>query len=282
MTEWTYDSEHPGASELFRAHEVAHTWWGHKVGWKSYRDQWLSEAFAEYSAMMFVHDHVKNGPKYFQEILRSYEGIVKGNLAGGFSKFNRPSLIERSSTQRNRLGPIGHGWRASTSDIPAGYTIQTYHKGPLVVHMMRMLLRQRTGNDEMFIKTMRDFLAEYDGKVASTEDFRRVLERTSSTDFGWFFDSWIYGAEIPTFVWDYTVKQEGDAHMLTIDVERRDVSDGFVTPIPVRVEFDGDKMAYLFLPSKGAKETFTRKLPAKPKNVVFAPDSSLLSNVKRK
>ncbi len=49
MSEWTFASEHPGASELFRAHEVAHEWFGHKVGWKSYRDQWLSEAFAEYA-----------------------------------------------------------------------------------------------------------------------------------------------------------------------------------------------------------------------------------------
>jgi aminopeptidase N len=225
---------------------------------------------------------VKGGPKYFDEILRSYEGIVKGNLAGGFSKFNRPYLIERSSTQRNRLGPIGHGWRASTNDIPAGYTIQTYHKGPLVVHMLRMFLSLRGGSDDVFVKTMRDFLKEHDGKAASTEDFRRVLERNAGSDFGWFFDAWIYGAEIPTFLWDYTVKQEGDAYMLTLDLERRDVSDGFVTAVPLRVEFDGGKFAYVFLPSKSAKETFTRKLPGKPKNVVFAPDSSLLANVKRK
>ena len=26
-------------------HEVAHQWWGHAVGWKSYRDQWMSEGF---------------------------------------------------------------------------------------------------------------------------------------------------------------------------------------------------------------------------------------------
>jgi hypothetical protein len=40
-------SEHPGASELFRAHETAHEWFGHRVGWASYRDQWLSESLAE-------------------------------------------------------------------------------------------------------------------------------------------------------------------------------------------------------------------------------------------
>ncbi len=282
MTEWTYKEEHPGASELFRAHEVAHAWWGHKVGWTSYRDQWISEAFAEYSAMMFVHDFVKGGDKYFDEILRSYEGIVKGNLAGGFSKFNRPWLIERNSSERARLGPIAHGWRASTTEIPWGYTIQTYHKGPLVLHMLRGLLGMRTGSDEVFVKTLKDFLREYDGKAASTEDFRRVLERNlGGSDMGWFFDSWIYRADIPSYTWKYSVKPEGDAFLLTIDLERRDVPESFVTYIPVRIEFEGNKRGHIFIPNKQSKQTITQKIPAKPKNVIFAPDSSLLAFVKR-
>jgi hypothetical protein len=283
MTDWTFEGEHPGASELFRAHEVAHSWWGHKVGWKSYRDQWLSESFAEYCAMMFVRDFVKGGDKHFEEILRSYEGIVKGNLSGGFSKFNRPGLIEFNATHRKRLGPIGHGYRAGTFEIPAGYVIQSYYKGPLVVHMLRMLLGYRTGNDAMFIKTMRDFLREYDGRAASTDDFRRVLERNlGGPDLSWFFNSWIYGAEIPSFTWSYSVKPEGDAFLLTIDVERRDVSDDFQVIVPVQVEFDGGKVGYLYFSSKSAKDSLTRKVASKPKNVIFGPNSSLLANIKRK
>lgn len=30
-----------------------------------------------------------------------------------------------------------------------------------------------------------------------------------------------------------------------------------------------------------SQESFTRKLPARPKNVLFAPESSLLANIKR-
>ena len=46
LSEFTFAEEHPGASELFRAHEVAHQWWGHKIGWASYRDQWISDWWA--------------------------------------------------------------------------------------------------------------------------------------------------------------------------------------------------------------------------------------------
>ena len=282
MTEWTYESEHPGASELFRAHEVAHAWWGHKVGWKSYRDQWLSEAFAEYSAMLFVRNFVKGGDKYFDEILRTYEGIVHGNLAGGFSKFNRPWLIEMNHHYRSRLGPIGHGWRASTNEVPAGYTIQTYHKGPLVVHMLRTIIGMRTGSDDAFFKTLKDFLTEYDGKAASTEDFRRVLERNlGGTDMGWFFDSWVYRADIPSYTWKYSVKPDADKFLLTIDIERRDVPEDFVAFIPVRVDFGGGKHGYVYIANKQSKQSITQKMPMKPVKVEFAPDSSLLALIKR-
>ena len=54
LSAYTYDAEHPGASELFRAHEAAHQIWGYMVAPKSYRDNWLSEGFAEYSAMLFI------------------------------------------------------------------------------------------------------------------------------------------------------------------------------------------------------------------------------------
>lgn len=282
MAEATFASEQAGASELFRSHEVAHTWWGHKVGWKTYRDQWMSEAFSEYCAMMFVRDSMKNGDRFFDEILRSYEGIVKGNLAGGFSRFNRPWLVERSVVERQRVGPIGHGWRASTFEIPTGYLIQTYFKGPLVLHMLRTQMAMRYGSDERFVNTMRDFLREYDGKSASTDDFRRVLERNTGTDFSWFFDAWIYRAEIPSYTWKSSVKPEGSEYGLTVEIERRDVGDDFVTVIPIRVEMEGGKTATLFIRNEETRQTVSFTVPARPTDVTFAPDSSLLAYVKRR
>ena len=77
------------------------------------------------------------------------------------------------------------------------------------------------------------------------------------------------------------MKPEGDAFLLTIDLERRDVSDGFTTVIPVQVQMEGGKTGMIFIPNKQAKESITRKLPAKPKNIVFAPEYSLLASVRK-
>lgn len=283
MTDFTFTTDIAGASELFRAHEVAHEWFGHKIGWASYRDQWLSEAFAEYTAMMFVQGFVKNGEKHFDEILRSYSGVLKGQpLAGGFSKFNRPTLAaaNMNAAARERIGPIGHGARANTSDIP-GYQLQSYFKGPLVLHMLRTILGTKHGNDELFVKILRDYVQFTKGNDATTDDFRRIVEKHAGPGWDAFFDSWVYGAEIPSYTWKYDVKPADGAFVLTLNVSRRDVSPDFSTIIPVRVEFEGGKSGYVFVVSTQDQQSATYQLPQKPKNVVFAPDYSLLGFVRR-
>jgi len=281
LSEFTYE-EHPGATELFRAHEVAHEWWGHKVGWKTYRDQWLSESLAEYSSMMFVQATVKGGEKYYDDIINAYEGIVMGNLAGGFSKFSRPWLIEFNSAARARLGPIGVGYRAGTAEIPAGYEIQAYHKGPLVLHMLRTMLRLKTHNDDVFIKILRDFVKEYSGKNASTADFQKIVEKDAPGNWSYFFDAWVYDSAIPTLRWSYKIEPNatGGAKM-TVTVKRSDVRDDFMMAAPIRVEFDGNRAGTFFMPIRKNEETVTQEFPAVPRKVIFAPDHSLLANIKR-
>jgi hypothetical protein len=281
LSEFTYE-EHPGATELFRAHEVAHEWWGHKIGWKSYRDQWLSESFAEYSSMMFVQSTVKGGDGYYDEIISSYDGIVQGNLSGGFSKFNRPWLIEFNASARARLGPIGAGYRAGTAEMPAGYEIQAYCKGPLVLHMLRTVLRMRTQNDNLFVKILRDFVKEYSGKDASTADFQKIVERDAPGDWSYFFDDWIYDSAIPTIRWSYkTEPNAAGGTKLTVTAKRSGVRDDFTMVVPIRVDFDGNKFGYVFMRIRKSEESTSMDLPAVPRKVTFAPEHSLLANIRR-
>lgn len=280
LAEGSYE-EHAGSTELFRNHETAHEWFGHRVGWKTYRDQWLSEALAEYASMMYVQSVVKDGPKYFNEILDTYDNTLKGDLRGVMSKFSRPWLLEIRGNARARVGPIGHGSRASTAEMQSGYEVQTYVKGPLVVHMLRELLRARTHNDDAFLKILRDYVKQYDGKDASTADFQKVVEATVGSDWNWFFNDWVYSAVIPTVRWSYKVEPNGNAYKLNLTVKRSDVPSDFTFLVPVRVEFEGGKSGYLFVNVKDDQQTISKDLPMAPKNVVFAPDHSLLANIKK-
>ena len=57
-------------SEILHAHETAHQWWGNLVTSATYRDDWLQEAFANYSALLVLER--KKGTKALETTLDEY------------------------------------------------------------------------------------------------------------------------------------------------------------------------------------------------------------------
>jgi hypothetical protein len=281
LSEGTFHLEQPGASELFRAHETAHEWWGHMVSWDSYRDQWLSEAFAEYSAMMYVEATMKDGEHWFHQILDVYSDELNGSIKTVLSKFARPGVVPLNPQQRAEMGPIGLGYRASSADVQSGYFAQTYEKGALVLHMLRTMLGNATKSDDLFVKVLRTFLHEYKGKSASTEDFIHTLGEVAPGHWQWFFDQWVYGTDIPTYAWDWKVeKGPGGKPVLALTVKQSGVHDGFRMPVPVRIDFGGDQHGTAVVLVDKPEETFHFPLPARPKDVTFDPDHAVLAKLK--
>lgn len=276
--------ERPGATELFRAHEVAHQWWGHIVGWETYRDQWLSEAFAEYSAMMFLQAGVDNGDKFFDQILKAYRDELTGSIKTAFSKFARPGVSLLNKAALDRLGPISHGYRANVGEAPTAYSSQAYRKGAYVLHMLRMVLLQISKSDALFQGVLRDFLATHRGAGATTADFEATLAKHAPADWSWFFDQWVYGCEIPTYEWSYEVGSRPNAdgkYPLTVRVRQSGVSEGFKMPVPVRAEFKGGRTGQLMVMVDEPEETFELTLPAKPKTVIFNADHAVLARTRK-
>jgi hypothetical protein len=281
LSAYTYDSEHPGASELFRAHEAAHQIWGYMVRPKSYRDNWLSEGFAEYSALLFIEATMTKN-KYYDEIIDIYANEQLGSLAQSFSKFARPWAIVVSSADRKFVGPIAAGFRAGAARVPGASFTQTYDKGALVLHMLRALLSNVSKNEDVFRAVMCDFLKQYNGKEASTADFQRVVEQHVKGDWQAFFDTWVYGTTIPTYTWSWTCPKTAgpDGRFdLAVTVKQSDVPPGFRAFVPVAAEF-GDKAGTIFLPMDEPEKTFHISIPAPAKKVVFDPRHAVVARIK--
>ena len=271
----------PGAGEMFRAHEVAHQWWGHLVGPATYRDAWLSESLAEYSAMMFVEATMKDGGKIFREILRADSDEITGSIQSGYSEFSNPAINLLNRSKGDRIGPIGLGWRASPGEVPTAYASLVYSKGPLVLHMLRSLLRDTTGSDQAFTDILRDFARTWRGGYASTRDFAAAVARHAPGDWSWFFDQWINGTAIPSYRWSYGVAPAAGGATLNLRVRQSEVPEVFRMPVPVKIEYaDGTEERRLVTVAK-ADETFALPLPRAPKSVVFDPDVAVLAKVKR-
>ncbi|HEV2853660.1 MAG TPA: M1 family aminopeptidase [Thermoanaerobaculia bacterium] len=284
LAEQSFDILGPGNGELFRAHEAGHQFWGVLVGAASYRDAWLGEAFAEYSGMMFVESTMKNGPALFDEILRAYNDEQNGSIKSGFSKFTRMGVNLQNRAYGDRSGPIGHGWRANTGELPTAYSSQVYGKGALVLHMLRGLLRDETGSDQAFTDVLRDFIRTHRGSLASTQDFEAAVARRSPGDWSWFFDEWVRGTSIPAYRWTSTLSPSPDAegkYAVTLKVRQSDVPAGFKMSVPVSVELGNGKTERRRVMVDEPEKTFTLSFSEKPRSVTFNPESEVLAKVKR-
>jgi len=220
------------------AHEMAHQWWGHEVGWGSYRDQWLSEGFATFSA------------NYFIQRTQSWKEHDK------IYKEQQEFISEKHGNYKNyTVGPITMGWRLATNRSPAAYSALAYYKGSFVLHMLRMMMMDmRSENpDERFFRMMIDFIDTYRGRFPTTEDFKRIVEEhiipevdaTGDGKMDWFFDQWVHGTEIPTFESDLAVSRAGKEWRIQGTIRQTGVSEDFLTLVPIYIDFGKGKTVLL-------------------------------------
>ena len=156
--------------EFFLAHELAHQWWGHGVGWKNYREQWLSEGFAQYFAALYAgHRH---GPEAFELMLRQFR---------------------RWTLDTSDQGPISLGYRlGQIKGDRRVFRALVYNKSAGVLHMLRRLV----GDDVFFAGLRRLYFAKRLEK-AGTEDVQAAFEAEANRPLGRFFEQWIRGSRLP-------------------------------------------------------------------------------------
>ena len=242
LTFHVFGGLHTGESELFRAHEVAHQWWGAGVDWESYRDQWITEGFANYSAALYVLTGLGEEDQ-FRDMLDAWrlDALGEVNVGQGYGKRYGfvPAVIRESDG--NESGPLVVGFRLRTTDTPFDYRLLVYEKGAFILHMLRMLLMDlETGDDRRFRDLMRGFVRDHMGGVASTRSFEAAVTEAFGEPMDWFFDQWVYGVDVPTYRPDLRVSPLRDARqpfVLHGTVRQEDVPPGFRATVPIRLEF---------------------------------------------
>jgi peptidase M1-like protein len=251
-----------GFDEFFRAHEVAHQWWGNGVQPVSYRDAWLSEGMAEFSALWYLQAERKHSVEYFK-FLDQYKNDIHDD--------------------RDDAGPIWIGYRNSTPGARRGYDIMIYEKGAWVLHMLRiMMLDLGTMKEDRFTETLRDFYQSYRGAPATTDDFRRVVERHMGVPMDWFFDEWVKGTAIPTYhvAWSPQPAANG-RYTVRMRITQEHVPADFQMTVLVSADLGDGRFAHFRVPVRGGQSDYTSPLlPAEPRDLKFNDLSSTLADVK--
>jgi hypothetical protein len=230
-------------------HEVAHQWWGHAVGFNSYRDQWLSEGFADFSASLFLQVALKDDKGYRKFWKDEYELLTEKN-AQGFRGID--------------AGPLTLGYRLSTTKTGNVYRTLVYPKGAYVLQMVRMMMWNPKSGDQNFRDFMQDFVKTYYNRPASTEDFKEVLEKHMQPNMDlddnhkmdWFFNEYVYGTAFPSYKLDYSFAPMQGGTTIKFKITQSNVDDHFRMLLPIYLELaDGRIVRLGTIPMFGNKTT---------------------------
>ncbi len=264
----------------FIAHETSHQWWGDMVLWRSYRDQWLSEGFAEYSGMLYVQRRDKtHSEKELIERARYELKMPPTTLTG----IGHGRLVD--------MGPLVIGHRVEGRETRGAYSALIYEKGALVLRMMHFLFTNpQTGDGQPFFDLMSDFVKRYKDSTASTEQFFDVAnEHVKSTplaqrygykDLAWFYRQWVTETYLPSYELSYHIEGDsGGGAILKGELSQTGLpeSEDWFMPLPLVAHFRGGQIARATVAVHGVHTPLNIKLPEPPEKVELDPELWILS-----
>ncbi len=249
--------------KMVTPHEVAHQWWGQTVGFRSYRDQWMSEGFADASAAIFLQA-TRSKPDDFLNFWKEERHLITERNQYGFRPID--------------VGPVTMGYRLNSPK--AGYNIARdliYPKGAFILHMVRMMMWTPKDGDKHFQEAMQDLIQSHRLQAITTEDFKAAIERhmTPAMDLGnngrmdWFFDEYVYGTELPTYHFEGQATPNDKGVSLHVKLVQSGVSENFRMPVPVYLEFASGRVNRLGAINITGNRTIdqTLQLPKLPEGV---------------
>jgi aminopeptidase N len=249
-------------SEMLYAHEIAHQWWGNVTVSSGYQHEWLMEALANYSALMYLEKN--KGVRAAESVLNDY----------------RTNLLAKGDSGRTveSAGPIALGLRLESSQNPRAWRTIVYEKGSWILHM----LRRRMG-DERFLSFLGELRRRFEWKTVDTESFRLLAAaylppKSADPKLESFFDQWVYSTGVPTLQMKYALSGKAPALKLTVTVEQSGVDEDFSVPVPVEIQFGKTvKPITRLVRTSNEPAVFTIPVRQAPSKVALDPGASVLA-----
>ena len=240
------------------------------VGFNSYRDQWMSEGFADMSASLFVQLVEKN-PKKFAEFWSDQRELLLAKNKEGFRAID--------------VGPVTMGYRLNSSKTGVNVTQKLiYPKGAFILHMVRMMVWDRKTGDQPFKELMQDFVKTYAGRAATTEDFKASVEKHMTQEMDvqgnhrmdWFFNEYVYGTALPSYKFDYSFDKNSDGDVVfSFKIAQSGVNEDFRMLVPVYLEITEGRVVPLGRARISGNSTVEQKVTLR--GVKTAPKRAMLN-----
>jgi aminopeptidase N len=248
-------------SELLRAHEISHQWWGNVVTIDDESDIWLMEALATYSALMLFEE--RHGSQARDNVLADYR--------------QRLLAVNEDGETTESAGAVVLGYRLRSSKFPNAPNVIMYEKGAWIVHMLRGIM-----GEQQFRSFLRDLCTRFHFQSMTTEDFRREAARYLPAEYPdpkleIFFDQWVYATGIPKYKLEYHTKGKAPRVQFQARLRQQGVPNHFTAVVPVRIETLPGRSTTEYIRSDGAETELNLVLRNAPSSVRIDPEKTLLA-----
>jgi Peptidase family M1 domain len=157
-----------GINERY-AHEIAHQYWAHVVKMPSGEEQWLTEAFAEYSAALAIRKMFGEGK--YNTLVQHWKARAK---------------------EYTESAPIPLANEITGNDRGRARTYLLYAKGPYLLYTLHKQL-----GEEQFLLFFKAYQANRRWKFGTTADIVSLLTLLTKKDQMPFFDKYYWGTAMP-------------------------------------------------------------------------------------
>ncbi len=191
------------------AHEAIHSWYQQVLATNESEHSWMDEGFTSFAEDVILQE-ILNGFVPFESSYRSYFSLVK-------SGEQMPLSTHSDWYKTNRA-----------------YGVASYSMGCIFLHQLSYII----GND-VLMNGMKRYFNDWKFKHPTPNDFKRVMEKESGMELGWYFDQWLQS----TNTIDYGINSiNSTKKQTTIVIDR--VGE---MPMPLDIEIeltDGSKKYY--------------------------------------
>lgn len=228
------------------AHELAHQWWGDLVTCATWKDIWLNEGFATFSEDLY-REFTQGKTAYFNSM--NAKANYYYNYNPGYAIYNPPQIFNAAIS---------------------------YYKGALVLNMLRFVL-----GDSLFFQTLINYRNQFLYSIATTEDFKNVVNLSTGEDLSWFFNQWIYQPNHPIYVYNWKVNKNQNKYELTFYLKQTQSHyPVYKMPIELKIQFtDSDTTIKVWNTLR--EEAFNFEFEQSITNVLFDPQNYIIKQATR-